>query len=356
VLLLYRMKLKLLTASLTFLSPCNYKFITLSRNEGIPVIYDAIIVGGGFAGLQAAIQLGRYSAHHVLVIDAGGGRSNICRNYHNILGWPEGISGEELRARGRRQAEVAGVEFATDRITKAEKQNGLFQLNGSENQCYSSKTLLLATGVMDRIPELPGLVATLGKTVYVCPDCDGYEIQDRQTLLLGSGDVGANMAFVLRERTGDLTYINHECQPVSAENRQRLNEQGILYVEEAVARIAEENDGIIKAVILESGNTLLAERGFIAFGNNAVHSELAAELGVKLHKNKHIEADKRSLMTNVEHLWVAGDVAVHAEQATVAMGEGAIAGIWMHKELKKISPVNLPPSKQGHSEMVKENK
>lgn len=285
----------------------------------------------------------------MLVIDAGGGRSSICREYHNILGWPEGISGEELRARGKRQAEGLGVEFITDTIIKAEKQEELFLLSGSHNRQYRSRTLLLATGVMDRFPELPGLLSTLGRTVYVCPDCDGYEIQDRKTVLLGSGDAGANMAFILRKRTGDLTYINHERGPVSAENRGRLNSEGIVYIEEAVTCVESEDDGLIKGIMLQSGDKLPAERGFIAFGHNAVHSELAAQLGVQLHKNSHIEADKRSLMTNVKHVWVAGDVAVHAEQATVAMGDGAIAGIWMHKELKKINPVSLPPVKPGHS-------
>lgn len=96
------------------------------------MIYDAIIVGGGFAGLQAAIQLGRYSAHRVLVIDAGGGRSNLCRSYHNILGWPDEVSGEELRVRGRRQAEAAGVEFILDKVITAEKNDQQFLLTGKQ--------------------------------------------------------------------------------------------------------------------------------------------------------------------------------------------------------------------------------
>ncbi|MBY0009636.1 NAD(P)/FAD-dependent oxidoreductase [Paenibacillus typhae] len=309
--------------------------------------YDAVIVGGGFAGLQAAIQLGRYSVHRVLVIDAGVGRSTLCRSYHNILGWPDGISGEELRQKGRQQAQTAGVEFITDRIITAEKGDDHFLLTGQQGQQYEGTTLLLATGVMDRFPELPGIKATMGRTLYVCPDCDGYEIENRQTVLLGSGDAGANMAFILRERTGDLTYINHEREPVSQENIGRLLDEGIRYIEQAAAEVVHEKDGYIKQVILEDGETVPAERGFIAFGKNPVHSELAAQLGVTLHKNKHAEANKRSLMTNVEHLWVAGDLAVHAEQATVAMGEGAIAGIWMNKVLKKLNPPKLPVSKHA---------
>lgn len=309
--------------------------------------YDAIIVGGGFAGLQAAIQLGRYSVHRVLVIDAGAGRSTLCRSYHNIIGWPDGVSGEELRSKGRQQAETAGVEFITDKIISAQKSEDRFLLTGQQGQQYEGTTLLLATGVMDRFPELPGMKATMGRTLYVCPDCDGYEIENRQTVLLGSGDAGANMAFVLRERTGDLIYINHEREPVSLENIDRLLREGIRYIEKAVAEIVHENDGCIRHVVMEDGENIPAERGFIAFGKNPVHSELAAQLGVTLHKNRHVEANKRSLMTNVEHLWVAGDIAVHAEQATVAMGEGAIAGIWMNKVLKKLNPPKLPESQHA---------
>lgn len=107
---------------------------------------DCIIVGGGLAGLQAAIQLGRYSAHQVLVIDAGEGRSTLCRTYHNILGFPDGVSGEELRERGRMQAERTYVSFEKDRIVKAGRHGEKIQLFGTSGTEYRSKTVLLATG------------------------------------------------------------------------------------------------------------------------------------------------------------------------------------------------------------------
>jgi thioredoxin reductase len=88
--------------------------------------YDCMIIGGGIAGLQAAIQLGRYSVHNVLVIDAGYGRSTLCRQYHNLLGFPEGISGEELRSRGRTQAKSYGVKFVQDTVIEAKKREEQF--------------------------------------------------------------------------------------------------------------------------------------------------------------------------------------------------------------------------------------
>lgn len=300
-------------------------------------VKDCIIIGGGIAGLQAAIQLGRYSAYDVLVIDRGTGRSTICKSYRNILGWPDGVPGEELRRRGRQQAESVGVTFAADDIRKAGRDEAqYFVLTGKDGVQYRAKTLLLATGVMDRFPKLPGLMPTLGTSVFVCPDCDGYEIQDRKTVVMGSGDPGASMAVLLSERTNDIIYINHEGEPASSEHMSQLAELGIPYIEKKVSEIREEG-GILSAVVLEDGSIVSAERGFISFGGNMIYSELAEQLGAELEHNRHVKTDPRSKMTSVELLWAAGDLGVHSELTTVAMGEGATAAIWINKTLKKMT-------------------
>ncbi|WP_211745808.1 NAD(P)/FAD-dependent oxidoreductase [Paenibacillus sp. Marseille-Q4541] len=300
------------------------------------MIHDCIIVGGGIAGLQAAIQLGRYSEHKVLVIDSGEGRSNLCRSYHNILGFPDGISGEELRKRGVQHAKAYGISFIHDRISRAHKKEGVFTLTGDSGAMYESRTLLLATGLTDRHPELPGLKNTLGISVYVCPDCDGYEIKNKKTIIMGSGTAGANMARILSSRTPEMVYINHEQTEVPSEILQKLKDKKIEYINEPIEKVQEQEDGMISAVILNSGRVVEAERGFIAFGNNPVHSELAEQLGAEIADNKHVVADARSRMTSVENLWIAGDLGIHSEQAAVAMGDGVLSGIWINKALHKM--------------------
>ncbi|MBR2566190.1 MAG: NAD(P)/FAD-dependent oxidoreductase [Paenibacillus sp.] len=298
---------------------------------------DCIIVGGGLAGLQAAIQLGRYSVHQVLVIDAGEGRSTLCRTYHNILGYPDGVSGEELRALGRMQAEQTGVAFEQDRIIEAIRvPDEKIRLTGSSGTVYQAKTVLLATGLSDRVPDIPGLKPTLGRTVYVCPDCDGYEIQGRRTILLGAGEAGANMAMTLIERTADLLYINHEQTEISADLHRQMKQAGVRYLEAAVQEVQQFEDGRITGVLTEGGQVYESERGFIAFGGNRVHYELAEQLGAVIADNKHVEANPRSMQA-APQVWIAGDLGIHAEQATVAMGEGSIAAIWIHKELQQIA-------------------
>jgi len=296
-----------------------------------PEIHDCIIVGGGIAGLQAAIQLGRY-CHKVLVIDTNYGRSNLCHAYHNIIGWPDGVSGPFLRETGKSQAEQLGVKFIEDQVEQIEKQGGQFILHSKTNSTFYAKRILIATGVMDRLPPFPNLYPCLGISVYVCPDCDGYEVKDKRALVLGSGNVGANMALTLAYFTDDLIYINHEKTAIDATILKQLKDKKIKLYQEAIKEIIADGS-TIQGVYLESGEKIAANRGFVAFGGNKVHSAITEKLGVKLHKNKHILVDPRTKMTNIEHVWAAGDVVAHSEQVTIAMGEGLQAAIWIHKSL-----------------------
>jgi thioredoxin reductase (NADPH) len=294
--------------------------------------YDCIIVGGGIAGLQAAIQLGRYD-HDIMVVDANDGRSTICRCYHNLLGWPDGVSGEQLRSLGRQQAESYGVEFQLDRIVKVRKDKGEFILDGKAGNHYVGRKLLLATGVKDNIPKIENLEPCLGLSVYVCPDCDGYEVKNKKIVILGSGETGAEMAQTLNYWSDDIIFVNHESKEISEETKGKLQERNISYIEGNISEAIVEGESGFKGVLLESGQEVGGERGFIAFGGNKVHTELAEQLGVEIMQNKHINADARSKETNVEGVWAAGDIVAHSEQVSTAMGDGSIAAIWIHKKL-----------------------
>ncbi|MCP8617351.1 NAD(P)/FAD-dependent oxidoreductase [Salirhabdus salicampi] len=296
------------------------------------MIFDCIIIGGGIAGLQASIQLGRYN-HHILVIDAGKGRSALCRSYHNILGWPDGISGEKLRKIGREQAKRVGVQFHDDQVVHVQHiDEKYFQLETKNGFTYKGKRLLFATGLLDRLPNIPHLEAFLGLSVYVCPDCDGYEVNNKKTIVIGSGDVGANMALTLTYWTNDLMYINHEQTNISNEKYDQLKRKGIPIINQSIMEITGDGPSF-QGVILADGQPIDGERGFIAMGGNQVKSSLAKSLGVQPLKNDHIEVNPRTRETNVKHVWAAGDVVAHSELVTLAMGEGSQAAIWIHKSL-----------------------
>lgn len=294
---------------------------------------DAIIIGGGIAGLQAAIQLGRYM-HAVTVVDSGYGRSVLCRRYQNLLGWPDGVSGLTLRTTGRLQAERLGVTFIEDEVIHVEHQEGGFLATlRHQQQEVQGSLVLLATGVMDRFTPLPGLVECFGLSVYVCPDCDGFEARDRETIVMGSGDIGAHMALALAYWTNRITFVNHELKPISNDVKSLLTEEGILTINEEISKVVTASIGQFTGVELASGKYIRGERAFIAFGGNEVRSDLAFQLGAERLENGHIVTDPRTKMTSVSNLWAAGDIGIHSEMLSVAMAEGTLSAVWMHKSL-----------------------
>lgn len=297
--------------------------------------YECIIIGGGFAGLQASIQLGRYK-RKTLVIDSNYGRSTLCKSYRNILGWPNGISGVQLRELGKKHALEYGITFLEDKVVSIHKQKELFQLTTENGIKFYSKIVLLSTGLLDRIPKIKNMIDCLGSTIYVCPDCDGYEIADKSVLVLGAGKAGANMALEITYWTNQITYINHDGEDLEADLMDKLRQNGILYKKETILEVIKEGDSTFKGIVLQSGEVLNADRSFIGFGGNEIHNELAKQLGVELLNGKHVIVDSRTKETNVRNVWSAGDLVAHSQQVTIALGDGTQAAVWIHKRLLEL--------------------
>ncbi|WP_141501203.1 NAD(P)/FAD-dependent oxidoreductase [Paenibacillus luteus] len=293
--------------------------------------YDCLIVGGGFAGLQAAIQLGRYR-HSVAVIDAAEGRSSICKSYHNLIGFPNGISGSELIAAGKLQAEQLGVSFIKAKASQAHQMANGIHIISTEKQNFYGKRLLIATGVKDRLPDFPDLYPCMGISVFICPDCDGYEVTNQPTLVIGSGDAGARMALTLMHWTSELIYVNHEQVALNEELHNQLISKKITYLNESIRTVLTEYSQFL-GIHLEDGSIISRKHCFVAMGGNHVQSELAKQLRAELTDNHHIVVDPRTKQTSSRYVWAAGDVTAHSEMVTIAMGDGSQAAIWMHKSL-----------------------
>ncbi|MBM7702975.1 NAD(P)/FAD-dependent oxidoreductase [Metabacillus iocasae] len=293
---------------------------------------ECIIIGGGIAGLQAAIQLGRYE-RSVIVLDSEQGRSTICKSYRNLLGWPDGVSGSFLRETGRKHAEGYGVQFKNEKVMSLIKENDQIQVLTESGNTYAGKTVLLATGVMDYIPFIKNVQSCLGESIYVCPDCDGYEVVNKRAIIVGNGKAGASLSLTLTYWTDDVVYVNHEGEELDANMLEKLHHSNVQYVRQEVKEIMLNDAGLFSGVILQNDQVLNGDRGFLGFGRKGVHNELAKQLGVQLMENGHIEVNARTKETSVENVWAAGDITGHSEQVTIAMGDGTQAAIWMHKRL-----------------------
>ena len=149
-------------------------------------LYDCIIIGGGFAGISAAIYLARFN-RSVTVIDSGSGRWDTHEINENYLGFPNGIATKELRQKGIEQARRFSAEFISDTVQSIKKPSEIFICRGQENE-YAAKTIILATGVVDNFPHFPNWREYVGRSLFWCITCDGYKTQNRKIVVIGKSN------------------------------------------------------------------------------------------------------------------------------------------------------------------------
>jgi thioredoxin reductase len=309
--------------------------------------FDVIIVGAGAAGIQAAIHSGRYH-WRTLVIDRGKGRTFYTPVYHNLLGYPDGVSGAELLKQGRKQAEKYGVEFMWKIVTDiVQADDGWFVVRAQRRKEYRegsdghvdmvrARKVLIATGIMDRHPDVPDVYHWAGFGIYYCPDCDGYEMTDERVVVVGAGNAGPGTAQTLLQWTSDLAVVNIDPdKPVSDHWQERMRAEGIPIYTGPIRKLVGASRHIVEAVVLEDGTSIPCKKVFSALGMYSVHSELARKLGVETLPNGHIAVDPRTKQTNVAGVWAAGDIIAHSQQVMIAMGDGAQAAIWINKTLRQ---------------------
>ena len=198
---------------------------------------------------------------------------------------------------------------------------------------YKAKTIFLATGLVDYLPKLENLTDCLGVSIYVCPDCDGYEVSGKKTVILGSGNRGADLAIILTYWTDDIIFVNHDQSPVDDAKLKRLQKHQIQFINESIEKVLLDEHRHFSGVLLKNKEVIKAERGFTGFNGNKMNFELAEQVGVELMKNKHVLVNPRTKETNVSGVWAGGDLAAHSEQVSIAMGDGSQAAIWIHKRI-----------------------
>lgn len=308
--------------------------------------YDVVIIGGGAGGLQAAIHLGRYG-WKTLVIDKSKGRTFYTPMYHNLLGFPNGVSGLELLKKGQQQAKNYGVEFLMKIVTSidvqgdhflitAQRRKELIEHSNEQIDQIIAKKVIIATGIMDEHPDVPNVYHYAGYSIYYCPDCDGYELIDKKVVVLGRGNGGPSMAHTLLGWTQDLAVVNIQSdKPISETWLKTMVDDAIPVYTGKLARFVGEQRDIIEKVILEDGTEIPCEKVFSALGMQSVHSELAKGIGITKNDKGYIIVDPRTKETNVKGVWAVGDVVAHSQQVMIAIGEGAQAAIWVNKALRQ---------------------
>lgn len=302
--------------------------------------FDVAIVGGGPAGLSAAIWLARY-LHSVVLIDSGDPRNWETRGVNGYLGLPN-VLPAEMRAHGRDEARKYGATLIDNSVHRVQKlADDQFVLTMQSGEDYDARRLLLAIGLKDVWPDIPGLDRAYGETAHVCPDCDGYEARGKKTVVIGTGRMAVGMALCLCTWTRDLIICTNGLPPAMDEPEYcgKLDALNIPVLTEKVKR-ARVKDGRIRTLDLESGMELDAERIYFAIGQYPA-DDLGGQLECKRDGGGHIVVDKH-YHTSVSNVFAAGDIVPGSQLAIAAAADGAIAALAIHKSLvpeeRKLSP------------------
>jgi thioredoxin reductase len=312
----------------------------------MPRTFDVAIIGGGPAGLTAAIWLARY-LHSVVLIDSGDPRNWETRGVNGFLALPH-IRPAELRALGREECRCYGVELIDDIVIAANKNgNDDFIIEMVDGQSVHSRRVLLAIGIRDIWPEIPGLEHTFGRNVHVCPDCDGYDAREKKVVVIGSGRRAVGMALNLTTWTRDIIICTNGEPPGLdlPEYCEKLDALNIPVLDEPILRVVCDGQ-TIHSLELRDGMHLDADKIFLAIGQfpaDDAGTKLSLQLGCDRDDEGHIIIDAH-YHTSVYNVFAAGDIVPGPQLAIAAASDGAIAALAIHKSLvpdeRKLAPLD----------------
>lgn len=293
--------------------------------------YDVVVIGGGAAGLSAALVLSR-AQRRVVVVDAGQPRNAPAAHMHGFLGW-DGAPPGTLLKQGRDEVTSYGGELiagtVTDLLSVTSENAHRFEVTLADGRSLLARRVLVTTGLRDDIPAIEGVRERWGRDLLHCPYCHGNEVRDQPLGVLGGTPEAVAHALLVRQWTPDVVYFDHTGH-LSADEREQLTARAIGVVEGPVARLVVDDDHLT-GVELESGQVVPRTAVFVrpAFVPN---SDLLVGLGCATHDNGWVVADSVG-QTSVHGVWVAGNAANPRAQVVTAAGEGSAAAIAMNNNL-----------------------
>lgn len=300
------------------------------RQPDVEAPLDCVIIGGGPAGLTAAIYCARYLLS-TTVIDAGEGRARLIPRTHNHAGFPGGIAGSELVERIRAQAIENGAKLRGGRVDAVRRSVKGFEI-GCGAETLRARTLLLATGITDRRPAMSNAchdAALAAGAIRYCPICDGYEAIDKQIAVIGTGEHGVREAVFLRAFSKTISLVAPDgSHRLSERDRAETVQLGIALIDGPARNFTLEPSGLA----LDTGNGRLSfETVYPALGA-VIHSELAVALGARVRGGGCLIVDDHA-RTSVSGLYAAGDVVLGLDQLSGAMGQAALAATTIRNDL-----------------------
>jgi thioredoxin reductase len=297
--------------------------------------FDVVIVGGGPAGLSAALILGRMR-RSVLVCDTGDPANAVS---HGVMGLisRDGVSPGRLRTISREQiGNYPSVEFRKAEVREAHREREMFSLLAS-NQTVTARKVLLAHGLDYQLPDIPGVAELWGDKAFHCPYCHGWEMRDQRIGVITTSEKATNQSLLMRSLSDDIVVFDNGAGVLDGEARQRLDSCEVRLIEGAITAV--ERDGEEVRVLVNGGDPLIRDALFVQT-ELTLRVDLAAQLGANLDDGGAIDVDPAGA-TNVPGVRAAGDAALPPQSVAAALGCGAVAAYAINAELA------LEPFEQG---------
>jgi thioredoxin reductase (NADPH) len=291
--------------------------------------YEVVVVGGGPAGMTAALYSTRLG-HNTAVVNRGGGRAAMMQEVHNLLGVSEETSGGEFLKFGKEQLEAYGCDIHRDMVTTCSRADDRIHLSGNSGR-YAAERAVLATGFNDIRPDPP--LPRTGRGLHYCLHCDAYMFVDESVYVMGHAESAAHVAALMLNFTDEVDLLTRGADPEWSEETDRMLENHpIDVISEDVTGVQNGEDGWLKALEFEDDTVREYKGGFAMYGA-AYNNGLARELGCDINEDGSIDVDDHG-RTSVDDVYAVGDCTPGHNQVPVALGQGAKAGIDVHFQLR----------------------
>jgi thioredoxin reductase len=295
--------------------------------------YDVVVVGGGAAGLNGALMLAR-SRRSVVVVDAGAPRNAPAAGVHGLLG-REGMPPGELLERGRAEVRSYGGSVVEGEVSSAARDGDGFAVRLADGRTTHARRLLVTSGLVDELPDVPGLRERWGRDVLHCPYCHGWEVRDRAIGVLACGPMAVHQTLLFRQLSADVTLFTHTQPAPAGEEAEQLAALGVRVVtgvvaglevvDDRLAGVRLADDTVVEREAVTVQSRMVASAGFLA-GLGLTPVPHPSGMG------EHLAADPTG-RTDVPGVWVAGNVTDLAAQVGAAAAAGAMAGAQVNHDL-----------------------
>jgi len=291
--------------------------------------YEVIIIGGSYSGLSAAMALGR-SLRKTLVMDSGKPCNEQTPHSHNFL-TQDGKSPKEIAESAQKQvSEYETVHFHKGKAIDAKKSENGFEITTEKGEKFYSKKLIIATGLVDEVPDIKGFKESWGISLIHCPYCHGYEYKGKKTGIIANGDKAVHISSLVKNLTEDVTILTQGKANFTEEQMEKLKRNNIQIIEHEISELKHDK-GIVESIIFSDQTEMKFEAVYGAFPFHQ-HSEIPKNLGCEFTEFGHIKTDQFQ-KTNIPGVFVCGDNSSMMRSVSSAVMTGNLAGAMVNMEL-----------------------